>query len=83
MRRELQAHPGAYHIVHFDGHGGFGQVGAGGADKFKGPQGQLVFENDDGRDDPISGTQLSQLLREHRIPIAVLNACGSVTDVNI
>ncbi|KFB66328.1 MAG: hypothetical protein CAPSK01_004217 [Candidatus Accumulibacter vicinus] len=38
------------------------QVGAGEADKFTGPQGQLVFANDDGRDDPISGTQLSGLL---------------------
>ncbi len=77
LRRELQAHPGQYHIVHFDGHGGFGQVAGGGADRFKGPQGQLVFERADGSEDPITGAQLSQLLREHRIPIAVLNACQS------
>ena len=77
LRRELQEHPGQYHIVHFDGHGGFGAVASGGADKFKGPQGQLVFENADGSEDAITGAQLSQLLREHRIPIAVLNACQS------
>ncbi|RDE50522.1 MAG: CHAT domain-containing protein, partial [Candidatus Accumulibacter meliphilus] len=77
LRRELEEHRGAYHIVHFDGHGGFGQMGAGGADKFKGPQGQLVFEKDDGSQEAITGAQLSQLLREYRIPIAVLNACQS------
>jgi tetratricopeptide (TPR) repeat protein len=76
LRRELQDHPGQYHIVHFDGHGGFGAV-AGGADRFKGPQGQLLFEKADGSEDAITGAQLSQLLREHRIPIAVLNACQS------
>jgi len=38
LRRELQARPGTYHIVHFDGHGGFGLIGVGGADQFKGPQ---------------------------------------------
>jgi len=77
LRAELQAHPGAYHIVHFDGHGGFGQASAQAGNKLKGPEGQLVFEKDDGSEDPISGAQLSQLLREHRIPIAVLNACQS------
>ncbi|WP_170113261.1 tetratricopeptide repeat protein [Ahniella affigens] len=77
LRRELQAHPGHYHIVHFDGHGGFGSVSGGSADRFKSPQGQLVFENADGSDDAITGAQLSQLLREHGIPIAVLNACQS------
>ena len=77
LRRELQEHPGQYHIVHFDGHGGFGAVAGGAADKFKGPQGRLMFENADGSEDAITGAQLSQLLREHRIPIAVLNACQS------
>lgn len=77
LRRELQTHPGRYHIVHFDGHGGFGQVPAGSTDKFKGPQGQLLFEKADGSEDAITSAQLSLLLREHRIPIAVLNACQS------
>ncbi|TDR46724.1 Tfp pilus assembly protein PilF [Tahibacter aquaticus] len=80
LRRELQAHPGQYHIVHFDGHGGFGPPGVsgvGGADRFEGSQGYLQFERDDGEPDPVTANQLSQLLREHRIPIAVLNACQS------
>ena len=76
LQQELRDNPGAYHIVHFDGHGGFGAV-ATGNDRFKGPQGRLVFENADGAPDEITGEQLSQLLREHRVPIAVLNACQS------
>jgi hypothetical protein len=36
-----------------------------------------VFEKEDGSADPVGAEQLSQLLREHRIPIAVLNACQS------
>lgn len=77
LRRELQAHPGGYHIVHFDGHGGFGQVSVGNSARFAGPQGQLVFEHDDGSAAPVTAAQLSQLMREHRIPIVVLNACQS------
>jgi tetratricopeptide (TPR) repeat protein len=76
LRAELKAHPGGYHIVHFDGHGGFGP-GARMNDRFKGPQGHLVFEKEDGSEDAVAGEQLSQLLREHRIPIVVLNACQS------
>ena len=77
LRAELQARPGAYHIVHFDGHGGFGHASAPAGDRFRGPQGRLVFEKGDGSADPVTAAQLSQLLREHRIPIAVLNACQS------
>lgn len=77
LRAELQAHPGAYHIVHFDGHGGFGRMSDTSAEKFKGPQSSLIFERNDGAEDPVTAAQLSQLLREHRIPIAVLNACQS------
>lgn len=77
LRSELQAHPGGYHIVHFDGHGGFGQVSVGNSACFAGPQGQLVFEHDDGSAAPVTAAQLSQLMREHRIPIVVLNACQS------
>jgi hypothetical protein len=77
LQRELTAHPGRYHIVHFDGHGDFGRLAGGGNDRFRGPQGHLLFEDADGVEDAVSAEQLSQLLREHRIPIAVLNACQS------
>lgn len=78
LRDELEESPGAYHIVHFDGHGGYGS-GRPSNDRFKGPQGHLVFEKDDGSEHPVGGDQLSQLLREHRIPVVVLNACQSAT----
>jgi hypothetical protein len=45
--RELQDYLGQYHVVHFDGHGNFGSVACGGADRFGGPQGQLLFEKAD------------------------------------
>jgi tetratricopeptide (TPR) repeat protein len=77
LQREFTEHPGQYHIVHFDCHGGFGSAAAVGSDRFRGPQGQLLFEDVEGGKDPVSAEQLSHLLREHRIPIAVLNACQS------
>ncbi len=78
LREELRAHPGAYHIVHFDGHGGCGRGPSSMAgDRLQGPQGRLIFEKEDGSEDPVEGGRLSELLREHRIPIAVLNACQS------
>ncbi|QBE65800.1 tetratricopeptide repeat protein [Pseudoduganella lutea] len=79
LRAELQANPGAYHIVHFDGHGGFGIESDKTGQKLKGAQGQLIFEQHDGSEAFVTGELLSQLLREHRIPIAVLNACQSAT----
>ena len=73
-----------YHIVHFDGHGGYGHGGEGaagfapGRDRFHGRQGMLAFENDRG-DGPdwTSAGDISQLLAEYRIPIMVLNASQS------
>ena len=43
----------------------------------QGPEGQLIFEDDDGKSDPITAEQLSVLLRQHHIPAIVLNACQS------
>ena len=62
MREELAVHPGRYHILHFDGYISAGR------------QCRLLFEKDDGSADPVSVGQLSQLLREHRIPIVVLGS---------
>jgi len=79
LREHLRERPNFYHIVHFDGHGGYSQeaVGAAGAHMLKGPIGRLVFEDDDGKPDPKEAEQLSDLLRECRIPAVVLNACQS------
>ena len=81
LREQLREQPGYYHIVHFDGHGGYGTAAdadAGGSPHlFKGPQGRLIFETGDGKPDPVAAETLGALLREHRIPVMVLNACRS------
>jgi tetratricopeptide (TPR) repeat protein len=78
LRAELTANPHMHHIVHFDGHGGFGSGERSNA-RFRSPQGHLAFEKEDGSEDLVPAELLSQLLREHRIQIAVLNACQSGT----
>jgi len=79
LREQLRAKPGHYHIVHFDGHGGYGAVPSElGQHQFRqGAHGLLCFENDEGKEQLVDAEQLSTLLREHRIPIMVLNACQS------
>ena len=66
----LREKPNFYHIVHFDGHGSYDGHECG----------VLIFEKekeDCGEGDPISAKKLSELLREHNIPIMILNACQS------
>ncbi|MCP3971148.1 MAG: CHAT domain-containing protein, partial [Rhodobacteraceae bacterium] len=80
LERHLRERPGRYHIVHFDGHGGYG--GAGHREsphEYDGDdiQGRIIFEDDAGKEAPIDAGKLTQLLSEHRIPIMVLNACQS------
>src|SRR5919204_4167969 len=77
LRTHLHARPGYYHIVHFDGHGGYGSGTSSDGYRMEGAQGRLLFETEDGAADPVSADQLSALLREYRIPIMVLNACQS------
>jgi tetratricopeptide (TPR) repeat protein len=81
LRDHLREHPGRYHLVHFDGHGGYlGDADdvSGGPYRMRGPEGHLVFETDGDFDpDPIPARRLSRLLREHQIPAVVLNACQS------
>ena len=72
LREELGRRPGYYHILHFDGHGGYGviaddaQHAATLADAVnphafqKGPQGCLVFETADGKPDPIPAETLER-----------------------
>ncbi len=79
LREHLRERPNHYHIVHFDGHGSYGQADAPSGSPFmlQGPEGQLIFEDRDGKPDPITAEQLSVLLRQHHIPAVVLNACQS------
>ena len=78
LQQRLEARPGHYHIVHFDGHGGYGEVDPPPSRyEFRSPQGLLVFEDPDGNESTIPAYKLTALLAEHRIPIMVLNACQS------
>ncbi len=80
LREHLRERPNHYHIVHFDGHGTYGsapQVGPGAPHAFGAAEGALSFENEQGKEDPVSAEKLSTLLQEHRIPAIVLNACRS------
>jgi tetratricopeptide (TPR) repeat protein len=74
----LREHPGYYHILHFDGHGAYGdRPDAAGGYKMQAPEGKLVFEDASGKPDLIPAEKLSALLREHALPGVVLNACQS------
>jgi tetratricopeptide (TPR) repeat protein len=63
-----------YHVVHFDGHGGYGE-----SDQRPGEHGYLIFENPEleGNLEPVGGTALGGLLAEAKVPVLVLNACRS------
>ncbi|AUB83639.1 CHAT domain-containing protein [Candidatus Thiodictyon syntrophicum] len=81
-----------FHIVHFDGHGIYADLGGtalagwvaqlgslmlGG--KTKGPQGYLIFEHPGSKERvrPVPGAALGQLLHDSGVPVLVLNACQS------
>ncbi|MFZ2653177.1 MAG: TIR domain-containing protein [Burkholderiaceae bacterium] len=83
LRAELERARGAgqpYHVLHFDGHGVYSrQVGLGGlcfehpddTAKLDGRRHITVFT----QDSTAHGTGLGSLLREHRVPLAFLEAC--------
>jgi tetratricopeptide (TPR) repeat protein len=79
LREHLAERPDHYHIVHFDGHGAYGAAaGNRGGYAFRGgPQGCLVFETKRGEPHTVPADTLAMLLREHRVPAVVLNACQS------
>jgi tetratricopeptide (TPR) repeat protein len=68
-----------YHVLHFDGHGAYGNSEVDNSDRtrYLGPQGWLLFEDQEGQAHPVSAAQLGDLLREYAIPTVVLNACQS------
>jgi hypothetical protein len=84
---------GHYHVVHFDLHGAvfnheqlaagvdadrYHFFASGVVDAFDGEQGFLFFETAEvGKAQPVSARRIAALLEEHRIPIAIMNACQS------
>jgi len=91
LRAELGRRPAYYHILHFDGHGGYGIIADDPAQAEtlaeavnpyalqQGPQGCLVFETAEGKPHLVPAETLSATLHEFRIPMVVLNACQSGT----
>ncbi len=81
LREHLRKHPHRYHILHFDGHGAYHPeaIPGGHAEMFKpgGVEGQVVFEDKEGKAHAVSAGELSDLLREQAVPLVVLNACQS------
>lgn len=77
LRAHLHQKPNHYHLLHFDGHGGYGSVPEADRHRLRGLQGHLVFEDEKGEADPVPAETLSTLLGEHRLPAVVLNACQS------
>lgn len=80
LRKVLQEKPGFYHVVHFEGYGGYG-TGSNDiniySDNPKQPWDRLCFETQEGEIDTIEAAQLAQLINETNIPIAILNICPS------
>lgn len=78
LQRHLSRRPGFYHMLHFDGHGGYGEAGYDqSGHHFCGVEGRLMFETEDGDEQPVGAAKLIPLLTDHRIPIMLLNACQS------
>jgi tetratricopeptide (TPR) repeat protein len=72
--REAKDRDEPYHVVHFDGHGAYGE-----SDQRPGKHGHLMFENPKLEDnvEPVGGPALGGLLAEANVPVLVLNACRS------
>jgi tetratricopeptide (TPR) repeat protein len=72
--REAKGRSAPYHLVHFDGHGTYGEGGP-----RAGAHGYLLFENpalEENRE-LVDGPRLGSLLAETGVPVLVLNACRS------
>jgi tetratricopeptide (TPR) repeat protein len=84
--------PGWYQVIHFDVHGAFShyapleqarreqrlRFAPGPPEPFAGRRGFLFFETaHEGQAGPVAAEEVASLLAEHRVPVAVLNACQS------
>lgn len=67
------------HILHFDGHGAFGEESNGEEQQYPSDrkQGMLAFEDDDGKLDLVAAKRVAQVLQDSGVKLAVLTACQS------
>jgi tetratricopeptide (TPR) repeat protein len=93
LRAATERHgSGWYQVIHFDLHGAFSHYApleearrqdrllfaAGALAPFAGRRGFLFFETEqEGKAGPVAAEEVASLLAEHRVPVAVLNACQS------
>jgi tetratricopeptide (TPR) repeat protein len=81
LRNHLKDKKGFYHIVHFDGHGGYGRRASSPTSasrhRYNGAKGVLVFETENGEPEEVETDRLSALLIDCAVPIVALNACRS------
>src|SRR6266446_4421472 len=72
-----------YHIVHFDGHGTFGNgsdgvtTGSSHFDTATAARGYLAFEKDSGGEHLVSADEFALHVGQAKVPLVVLNACRS------
>ncbi len=72
-----------YHIVHFDGHGTFGNgsdgvtTGSSHFDTATAARGYLAFEKDSGGEHLVSADEFALPVGQAKVPLVVLNACRS------
>ncbi|MFE7558634.1 tetratricopeptide repeat protein [Kitasatospora sp. NPDC057500] len=83
---EARAEGRPFQIVHFDGHGVFGEEAPDEQPVVRldplrfdgpGPRGMLVFEQEGGGPDLVSAERVARVLADARVPLVVLNACQS------
>jgi tetratricopeptide (TPR) repeat protein len=93
LRAATERHgSGWYQVIHFDLHGAFSDYApleqarreqrllfsSGALVPFEGRRGFLFFETaEEGKAGPVAAEAVASLLAEHRVPVAVLNACQS------
>jgi tetratricopeptide (TPR) repeat protein len=93
LRTRTERHgSGWYQVIHFDLHGAFSEYGpleearqagrvqfsSSTVKPFDGPRGFLFFETaQQEKAEPVLAEDVASLLAEHRVPVAILNACQS------
>lgn len=86
LQRWLNARPGYYQLVHFDGHGVFARISSAGPlmqYAATAERGHLVFEKEDATEHIVNSQDLGQVLATCKVPLFVLNACQSAEEGKI
>jgi len=82
LRERLRDAERPVHVLHFDGHGAFGEQPSGGAEgdglsMRVGAQGVLAFEDEEGGLDRVKADDLANVLQGAGVRLAMLTACQS------